>query len=572
MPIRHSRDPIVCSRRRFLGMAALEAAAALGLTTVSCSSSSGAAHAGEPGGGGGDGGPDGGLTADAGRAMEGGDASDVFAAVVVGTGYGAAVTALRLGEAGIRTLMLEMGQLWVNPGKDGKVFCNMLAPDERSSWFKTRTEAPLATFLWLDVANRDIAPYAGVLDRVHHGEMSVYVGRGVGGGSLVNGAMAVTPKRSYFEEILPDVDADEMYSVYFPRANAMLGTNHVDPAWFETCACYQFARVSRAAAQKAGLGTTFVPSTYDFEYMKKEEANTVPRSALASEVIYGNNHGKGSLDKTYLAAALGTGNVTIRALHEVQSVDVADDGTFVLDVRRRQPDGTELESVQIAARALFLGAGSLGSTELLLRARDTGRLPLLSDEIGRGWGTNGNVMLGRANYATDPTGTLQSGMPALGIDAWSDPTPVFAEVAPVPAGTETWLSLYLAITKNPERGYFEYDAVSDSARLRWDVAQGDASIQAAKTLFDRVNAANGTVYRSDLFGDTREFENRFTYHPLGGLVLGKATDLYGRVLGYPRLYVVDGSLVPGSTGVNPFVTITALAERNVERIIAEDLS
>lgn len=61
-----------------------------------------------------------------------------------------------------------------------------------------------------------------------------------------------------------------------------------------------------------------------------------------------------------------------------------------------------------------------------------------------------------------------------------------------------------------------------------------------------------------------------TYHRLGGCVLGRATDNYGRARGYSRLYVVDGSLVPGSIGVNPFVTITALAERNMTRILAED--
>ncbi|GAA0371531.1 hypothetical protein GCM10009530_22100 [Microbispora corallina] len=49
------------------------------------------------------------------------------------------------------------------------------------------------------------------------------------------------------------------------------------------------------------------------------------------------------------------------------------------------------------------------------------------------------------------------------------------------------------------------------------------------------------------------------------------TDDYGRLPGYRGLYVMDGSLIPGSTGVNPFVTITALAERNMEKIIATDL-
>ncbi|MGV9932878.1 MULTISPECIES: GMC oxidoreductase [Streptomyces] len=53
-------------------------------------------------------------------------------------------------------------------------------------------------------------------------------------------------------------------------------------------------------------------------------------------------------------------------------------------------------------------------------------------------------------------------------------------------------------------------------------------------------------------------------------MLGRATDAYGRVKGYPRLYVTDGSLVPGSIGVNPFVTITALAERTMARVLAED--
>ncbi|KAA5835081.1 GMC family oxidoreductase [Saccharopolyspora hirsuta] len=529
------------SRRRFLGFAALNSAALLGLNTI--------------------------TTAPAAAAKPTGD---VLPAVIVGTGYGAAVTALRLGEAGVPTLMLEMGRLWDTPGEDGNVFCSMLRPDGRAMWLKNRTRAPLASLLWMDVINHDTERYPGVLDRVDHDGMSVYLGRGVGGGSLVNGAMAVVPKRSYFEEVLPSVDPDEMYGRYFPRATAALGVNHVDPEWFETCESYQYARLSREHAHRAGLTTTFVPSVYDFDYLRREEAGEVPRSALAGEVIYGNNHGKRSLDKTYLADALGTGNVTIRALHEVRAIR-RDARGYALTVHRRDETGEVVERLEIATERLFLGAGSLGSTELLLRARDTGTLPELGPEIGQGWGPNGNVMVGRANHVWDSTGRTQSGMPALGIDAWDDPEhPVFAEIAPVPAGVELWLSLYLAITKNPERGHFSYDPATDTARLHWNAEQGKTSIQQAKALFDKINRANGTTYRTDLFGDTRAFENRFTYHPLGGLVLGAATDDWGRVRGYPGLYVTDGSLIPGSTGVNPFVTITALAERNVERILAED--
>jgi cholesterol oxidase len=55
-------------------------------------------------------------------------------------------------------------------------------------------------------------------------------------------------------------------------------------------------------------------------------------------------------------------------------------------------------------------------------------------------------------------------------------------------------------------------------------------------------------------------------------VLGRATDGYGRVNGYRNLYVNDGALIPGSIGVNPFVTITALAERNIAHILSSDVA
>ncbi|MGW4684190.1 GMC oxidoreductase [Streptomyces sp. NPDC004244] len=531
------------TRRHFLGIGALQTAAALGFTRIGL----GSAAAAEP------------------------PAAQYAPAIVVGSGYGAAVAALRLGQAGVRTVVLEMGRLWNTPGPDGKVFPSTSAPDHRSMWFRTRTEAPLATFLWLDVVNRDISPYPGVLDRVHHGDMSVYVGRGVGGGSLVNGGMAPTPRRSYFQEVLPRVDADEMYGTYFPRARAMLGVNDIDPAWFESTDWYRFARVSRKHARNTGLRTVFVPNVYDFGYMQREAAGTVARSALAGEVIYGNNHGKKSVDKTYLAAALGTGNVTIETLQRVVGVRQEPDGTYVLTVHGVDLSGRVTQVRELGCRQLFLGAGSLGTTEILVRARERGTLPALSEKVGLGWGPNGNVMTARANHLWDTVGARQATMPALGIDDWDNAAnPVFAEIAPLPMGIEHWVSMYLAITKNPERGHFTYDAATDSARLQWRREQNAPAVAAAKSLFDRINRTNVTIYRYDLFGGNRPFADDFTYHPLGGCVLGEATDDHGRARGHRGLYVVDGSLVPGSLGVNPFVTITALAERNMARILAED--
>jgi cholesterol oxidase len=532
------------TRRQILGMAALQTAATLGFTRVGLQS----AQAAEPA------------------------AVESAPAVVVGSGYGAAVAALRLGQAGIRTLVLEMGRLWNTAGADGKVFCNTANPDQRSMWFRTRTEAPLATFLWLDVVNKDISLYPGVLDRVHFDNMSVFVGRGVGGGSLVNGSMAVTPLQSYFAEQFPTVDAGEMYATYFPRARAMLGVNSVDPAWFESTEWYQFTRVSRKHAANTGLKTTFVPSVYDFGYMQREAAGTAVKSALGQEVIYGNNYGKRSLDKSYLASALGTGNVTIHTMEKVRGISRASDGTYLLTADRIDVTGKVVETKQYGCTYLFLGGGSLGTSELLVRARDTGTLPALDASVGAGWGPNGNVMLGRANHLWDTVGANQSTMPVMGIDDWANTAnPVFAEIAPLPTGLEHWVSLYLAITKNPQRAAFTYDASSGGVKLGWSAAQSAVSVSMAKKLFDRINSANSTIYRYDLFGSgNKVFADDFTYHPLGGCVLGKATDDYGRVKGYSKLYVTDGSLVPGNIGVNPFVTITALAERTMARVLVED--
>ncbi|MGW7420969.1 GMC oxidoreductase [Streptomyces sp. NPDC054813] len=534
------------TRRHILGVIALQTAAAAGLTRVGLQSA---------------------------QAAEEAAAVDNAPAIVVGSGYGGAVAALRLGQAGVRTLMIEMGQLWNTAGSDGKIFCSTAAPDKRSMWFKSRTEAPLASFLWLDVVNKDITPYPGVLDRVHYANMSVYVGRGVGGGSLVNGGMAVTPLQSYFTEQFPTVDASAMYNTYYPRARSMLGVNTVDATWFESTEWYQFTRTSRKAAANTGLKTTFVPNVYDFGYMQKEAAGTATRSALAQEVIYGNNYGKKSLDKTYLAAALGTGNLTIHTMEKVRSISRAADGSWLLGVDRIDVTGAVVESKQYSCTYLFLGGGSLGTTELLVRARDTGALPALDSSVGAGWSTNGNTMLGRANHIWDTTGANQATMPVMGIDDWANTdNPVFAEIAPLPIGFETWVSLYLAITKNPQRASFTYDAASDGVKLGWTAAQSAVSVAMAKKLFDRINLANATIYRYDLFGSAgKVFADDFCYHPLGGCVLGKATDDYGRVKGYPKLYVTDGSLVPGNIGVNPFVTITALAERTMERVLAEDL-
>ncbi|MFD7292180.1 GMC oxidoreductase [Streptomyces sp. NPDC059897] len=490
-------------------------------------------------------------------------------ALVIGTGYGGSVAALRLAEAGVDVRMVEMGMAWDTPGSDGKIFANTTTPDKRSFWLRSRTKQPLSNFLGFPL-DKDVPKYTGILDAEDFAGITVYQGRGVGGGSLVNGGMAVTPKRENFAAILPSVDAAEMYGTYYPRANAGLGVATIDPNWFETAACYQYARVGRKHAQRSGFPFVFVPDVYDWDYMKQEAAGTVPKSALAGEILYGNNHGKKSLQQTYLARATATGKVTISPLHKVTSVAPAAGGGYTVRMDQLDTTGTVTATKEVTAERVFFAAGSVGTSKLLTRLKATGVLPALNGEIGKGWGDNGNVMCGRANHMWDPTGSLQSSIPTAGIDNWAAGG-AFAEVAPLPTGIETYASFYLSITKIPHRAAFTYNPTSGGVDLSWQKAWKQSGIDMAKTIFDKINAKEGTIYRTDLFGTYKIWGDHLTYHPLGGAVLNKATDNYGRLHGYAGLYVIDGALIPGNTSVNPFVTITALAERNIAKIVATDL-
>jgi cholesterol oxidase len=490
-------------------------------------------------------------------------------ALVIGTGYGGSVAALRLAQSGVDVHMIEMGMAWDTAGPDGKIFANTTSPDSRSYWLRTRTKQPLSNFLGFPI-DKDVTRSTGILDAEEFSGITVYQGRGVGGGSLVNGGMAVTPKRENFGAVLPSVDADEMYGIYYPRANAGLGVGTIDPAWFETAACYQYARVGRKHAQRAGFPFVFVPTVYDWDYMKQEEAGTVPRSALAGEILYGNNYGKKSLQKTYIDRIRATGRVVISPLHKVTSVAPATGGGYTVVIDQLDTRGATTATKTVTADRVFFAAGSVGTSKLLVKLKATGALPGLNNEIGKGWGDNGNVMCGRANHLWDPTGSLQASIPTGGIDNWAAGG-AFAEVAPLPTGIETFASFYLSITKNPNRAEFAWNAATGKVDLNWQTAWKQPSIDAARTIFDRINQKEGTIYRTDLFGTYKIWGDHLTYHPLGGAVLNRATDNYGRLHGYSGLYAIDGSLIPGNTSVNPFVTITALAERNIEKIIATDL-
>lgn len=487
--------------------------------------------------------------------------------VIVGTGYGGAVSAKRLAEKGVSVLMLEMGRLWNQPGADGKIFCSPSSPDGRSMWFQNKLVLGGLMPLDLDIP---VPRQAGILDVVQVPNMNVYCGRGVGGGSLVNMAMLVTPPREVLERTLPQLDAEEMLVKYYPRALKMLRGNVVRREFFDSTPWYQYARTGMAAAKAAGFDAQFLTSGYDYAYMEKEAAGLVPVSALGGEGGFGNNYGKQSVDKNYLADALGTGKVTIESLHIVRELRQSADGTYVIAVNAIDVAGALVARKEITCKHLFLCGGSMGTSELLVRARETGGLPNLNRQVGTGWGPNSDIFVQRANQLWNPTGDKIGMVPATGFRTTDqDGKQVFSMDIPFPLGIETFGSFNIVMTETPESGTFVYNPISNVAELQWHAEQNEPAVKSARYVFDKLNRATLSSYKPELYRG-KDFLDNTTYHPVGGCPLGEATDEYGRVLGYDNLYVADGSLIPRGIVANPALTVAALAERNIERIIAED--
>jgi cholesterol oxidase len=327
-------------------------------------------------------------------------------------------------------------------------------------------------------------------------------------------------------------------------------------------------------ADAIGQSCSQLQSGYDMGYMEQELDEQVPLSALGGEAGFGNNYGKKSLDKTYLADALGTGRLTIHALHVVKQIKLDPSGGYVVEVDSIDVSGNVLERKEFTCTHLFVGAGSMATSELLVRARERGDLPKLNSSVGTKWGPNGDLFVALDNPPGMATGKLQSTIPShYFLSRDPDNRRVLSEFAPLPIGLEVTQSLIIAIVENPEAGHFTYDSEADAVNLQWMRSQNEPSVASAKFVYDQVNSNAGTQYSEVLrFAGDSLFGDQVTYHPVGGIPLGEATDDYGRIREYPGLYVTDGSLISVGIGANPSVTIAALAERNIEQILATDLA
>src|SRR5689334_12776059 len=174
-----------------------------------------------------------------------------FPAIVVGSGYGGGVSALRLGQAGVETLILEKGRLWNTPDDDGRRFTRMLPADTRAGWFSAVPPSLVPSYQGISVeqvARSHPSPQpvqAGICEQSVHGAHSVFRGIAVGGGSMINAAIAAVPTAAQVRAAFPDIDAAEFLGTYLGRATDMLRINQRDMGWFESTPFFRYARVGQ---------------------------------------------------------------------------------------------------------------------------------------------------------------------------------------------------------------------------------------------------------------------------------------------------------------------------------------
>lgn len=478
-------------------------------------------------------------------------------AIVVGSGFGASATALRLAQSGTQVTILERGLRWPHDPQREIHTSDMLADGRgvfRRTSFTNLTGLPVVCDY-----------FSGVLDATDYEHISVWRGAAVGGGSIIFTGVMIAPERRFFDAVFGNsLDYDEMASTWYPKVRQMLRLSPLPEDIYQT-PNFGHSRRWDQDARRAGFDPQRIDGIWNWDVVRSELDGRTRASATVGDSNMGNSNGaKFDLTQNYIPAAEATGRATVCYGHQVLAISRERDGRYVVDVESTDPTGGVLARKTLTCDRLFLGAGSIGTSELLVRAQATGALPNLNEHVGKGWGTNGDAGMVRSFGFSDGTAQAapsasrivdESGMP-LSLENWYVPG------LPVNIG----MLGTLGMTLDSQRADFAYDGGSDRVVLNWPKNGNDATVEALRAVQNKMSFAGTTVPSALPFA--KDVNSSFTAHPLGGAVLGKATDGYGRVKGYDGLYVMDGAAIPGSTGtVNPSLTITALAERNIAQII-----
>jgi cholesterol oxidase len=514
-----------------------------------------------------------------------------YDALVVGSGYGGGVAAARLARAGKRVAVLERGREFVT-GEFPTRF-----PELRRE---------------LQVSGRRLAlggPAA--LYDVRLGEdMHILVGCGLGGGSLINAGVALWPdSRVLDDRAWPEpIRTDGLLAEGRARALRWLRPAR-DPA---AAARTKFQALARAAAASLGKEPIAAPVVVGFEDTVNPAGIAQPACTRCGDCCGGCNVGaKNTVALTYLPEAARFGaeiftHVLVRHIARLQG------GGWRVQYRRT--DARAATEASVTTEVLVLAAGTLGSTEILLRSREHGLA--LSERLGERFSANGDLIAfgygARApvnaigvghppKLADHSVGACVSGQLELvdGTDVDNSLTvqegvlpSALAPILPVmfvPNGRllGALQSLVAGVYKGPLSSLQTFFAVShdsaagrlglegDRIALTWP-GVGDAAVYGR---IDRALAALaagvGARYVRNPLALTAMGSQPATAHPLGGCSMGRdcgegVVNHKGQVFAgnaaaphsvHEGLYVVDGAVMPRSLGVNPLLTITALAER-----------
>ena len=499
--------------------------------------------------------------------------------IVIGSGFGGSVTALRLAEKGYRVTVLEAGRRFT--------------PDTlpKTSW-------DLKSFLWM--------PRLGLtgMQRITWlKDVVILSGAGVGGGSLVYANTLYTPLPPFYAD--PQwshiTDWQDELAPHYDQAQRMLGVVE-NPA--ETPA----DRIFRKVAEDMGVGDTYHPTPVGVFFGEPGKEVDDPYFGGAGprrtgciqcgNCMIGCRFGaKNRLDTNYLYLAQQLGAV-VEPLTTVTKVEQEGDHWVVTSV----PTGKKGPITRRTAEQVVLAAGTLGTQKLLHAMRDTGVLPKVSPTLGRLTRTNSEALLG-AQARKVPSPSFDQGIAitssfhpddvthvepvrygkgsnAMGflstilVDGGGIPRPLkfllqilrhpwtFARSLSVRRWSEKTIIVLVMQTldnsisvRRTKRGRLTSGPGHGAANPTWIPVAHEATRRIAKEIDGE---AGGTL------GDVANIP--MTAHILGGAVISDSPehgviDPYHRVHGYPTLHVVDGAAISANLGVNPSLTITAQAER-----------
>ncbi len=526
------------------------------------------------------------------------DLKNRYDVVIVGSGYGGGVAASHLARAGKSVAVLERGREVLTGGFPAKF------PDLKND-FQVQGKA------------FKTGPDTALFDIRIGEDMHVLVGRGLGGGSLVNAGVTLRPDFRVFEdEVWPgQIRQDGGLDQGYARAEEWLRPAS-DPRATEMTKYGVLADAGRR------LKREIVAPRVAVSFSDNVNPAGIAQAACTrcGDCCAGCNVGaKNTVALTYLPDAARHGAQMFTEL-TVRHVAKAPDGSWRVHV---EPTGGKGDAFVIEAAIVVLAAGTLGSTEILLRSRERGLA--LSDRLGQRFSANGDIIAFGygAKTTVNSVGVghppripdLEIGASVTGQLEFRDPERLDHEltiqegavpsaVAPslpvmflpngrllgalqslvsgVYKGPFASLQTYFAVSHDSASGVFHLDG--DRIALSWAGARDEPCYHRLdEALRAVVETAGGDYVKNPLAGTVMGHQPA-TAHPLGGCAMGREaadgvvnhkSEVFdaspGRGAGavHDGLYVIDGSIIPRSLGVNPLFTITALSERALAHMLAD---